>query len=255
MKKSLVIGRQVLKSCLRSRSLSLIAFFLVALLIFMSMVTSSDSAFRTALVMDSGLSLINIFSLLLVALIIVPVYQAERDRHTMTAALSFNLSRSDYLRGLCLGTTAALLINYLIMSIILVINLMILGIPFEAGFFRQLFLNLLELLCLGSFAVAFSIFFSYVVAIMMTATIYMVGHMTTSLQMALQEWEGSFIASILGWVRMIIPDFSLFNLKDIVVKHSEIPASYEFIAIVYALSMIFIAVELARYRLNREDLM
>jgi len=76
MNKVFIIGRQIFKGCLRSKSLSLNAFFLVALVIFMSMISGSDSAFKVPLVIDSGLSLINIFSLLLVAFIIVPVYQA-----------------------------------------------------------------------------------------------------------------------------------------------------------------------------------
>ena len=255
MRKSVIVGCQILKGCLRSRSLSLIIFFVLALILFMSMVTSSDSAFREPLVIDSGLSLINIFSLILVALVIVPIFQNERSVNTLTAALSFNLSRDQYLRGLWIGASAALSINYLAMSLILIVNLALLRIPLELGIFRQLFLNFCELITLGSFAIAFSVFFSYVVATMMTASIYVIGHMTTSFHMALQEWQGSATASVLRLVNLVIPDLSLFNLKDIVIKHSSIPVTYELIAVVYAATMIFIALEIARYKLNRESLL
>lgn len=255
MNKTLVIARQILKGCLRAKSLSLIAFFLVALIVFMSMVSSSDSAFKHALVIDSGLSLINIFSLLLVALNIVPVYRAERERQTMVAALSFDLSRSQYLWGMWLGASAALVLNYLAMSILLLGNLAILKIPMTVGIFRQLFLNFCEILTLGSFAITFSIFFSSVVATMLTATIYIVGHMTTSLQMALQEWEGSLVGNFISYFRLVIPDLSLFNLKDIVIKNAEIPGTYEIVALLYALAMIFIVIEIGRYKLNRENLL
>ncbi len=255
MNKVFIIGRQIFKGCLRSKSLSLNAFFLVALVIFMSMISGSDSAFKVPLVIDSGLSLINIFSLLLVAFIIVPVYQAERDRETLVAALSFNLSRAQYLWGLWVGSAAALTVNYLAMTIMLIINLLVLKIPLSIGIFRQLFLNFCEILTLGSFAITFSLYFSYVVAIMLTATIYMLGHMTTSLHMALQEWEGSIVAKIIDYSRLLVPDFSLFNLKDIVIKNAAIPATYELIAAVYAIAMIFIAIEIGMYRLNRENLL
>lgn len=254
MKKPLVVGRQIFKGCLRAKSMSLIAFYIVALIIFMAMISGSDSAFRTALVIDSGLSLINIFALLLVGLIILPIYQSEKDRHTLAAALACDISRSQYLWGLWLGSSGALVVNYLIMSVILLINLVILQVPVESGVFRQLYLNLCELLCLGSFAVALSVFFSYVVAAMLTVSLYIVGHLTTSLQMALQEWENSWIGTVLGWVRMIIPDLSLFNLKDIVIKSSDIPFTYDLTAFVYAAAMIIIAIEMARYKLNRENL-
>lgn len=255
MKKILIVARQILKGCLRSKSLSLIAFYLFALIVFMSMVTSSDSAFKEPLVIDSGLSLINIFSLLLVALVIVPVYRQEYERQTMAAALSFNLSRTQYLWGIWSGASAALAINFLAMAVLFLINLLVLKIPVSQGIFRQLFLNFCEVLTLGSFAITFSVFFSNLVATMLTATMYLVGHMTTSLMMALQEWEGTFVGLVLSYFRLLIPDLSLFNLKDIVIRNVEIPATYELIAALYALTMIFIAIELGRFRLNRENLL
>jgi ABC-type transport system involved in multi-copper enzyme maturation permease subunit len=221
----------------------------------MSMVSGSDSAFKEPLVIDSGLSLINIFSLLLVAFIIVPVYLAERERQTLVAALSFNVSRAQYLWGLWAGSAAALTVNYLAMTMMLMINLLVLKIPITVGIFRQLFLNFCEILTLGSFAITFSLFFSYVVAIMLTGTFYILGHMTTSLQMALQEWEGSVVARIIDYTRLLVPDFSLFNLKDIIIKNTTIPATYELIALIYAIAMIFIAIEIGRYKLNRENLL
>ncbi|MDN5280570.1 MAG: hypothetical protein PWR01_4535 [Clostridiales bacterium] len=255
MKKVLIIGRQILKGCLRARSLSLVIFYFFSLVIFMSMLSSSDSAYRKALIIDSGLSLINIFGLFLVALVILPIYQNEKSRHTLVASLSFDVSRAKYLWGLWSGSGAALLINYLAMSLLLISTLLVLGVPVEFGIFRQLFLNFCELLALGSFAITFSVFFSNVVATMLTFSIYLVGHMTTSFHEAVYEWKGSLIGRALDLVWAVMPDLSLFNLKDIVVKNSEIPFYYEMVALIYALSMIFIAMEIARYRLNRENLM
>jgi hypothetical protein len=90
---------------------------------------------------------------------------------------------------------------------------------------------------------------------MLTGTFYILGHMTTSLQMALQEWEGSVVARIIDYTRLLVPDFSLFNLKDIIIKNTTIPATYELIALIYAIAMIFIAIEIGRYKLNRENLL
>lgn len=255
MKKIAVVGKQILKGCLRARSLSLVIFFFVSLIVFMSMLSSSDSAFKTSLIIDSGLSLINIFGLFLVGLIILPIISQEKEKHTLSAALSFNLSRNQYLWGVWLGGSASLLINFIAMSVLLVFTLLFLKVPLELGIFRQLFLNFCDLLVLGTFALAFSVFFSYVVSAMLTASFYLTGHMTTAFQQALQEWQGSLTGKILDIVWNVVPDLSLFNLKDIVLKNTVIPASYEFVAVLYAFSMIFIVMEIARFRLNREGLL
>ncbi|GAB4276639.1 MAG: ABC transporter permease subunit [Candidatus Rifleibacteriota bacterium] len=255
MKNSFRIGKQMLKGCLRAKSLSLIIFFLISLITFMSMLSSSDSAYKKALVVDSGLSLINIFGLFLVAFVILPVFPTEKEKRTLTATLSFNVSRSQYLWGLWLGASSALALNFLAMSVILLIGLKYLAVSIEFGIFRQLFLNFLELMVLGSFAITVSVYFSYVVSAMITAALYLVGHMTISFQQAMHDWEGTTVGRILDVVWSIIPNLSLFNLKDIVLKNQAIPATYELIALIYALAMIFIAIEMASYRLNRENLM
>jgi ABC-type transport system involved in multi-copper enzyme maturation permease subunit len=221
----------------------------------MAMLSSSDSAYRETLIIDSGLSLINIFGLFLVGLIILPVIGSEKERHTLAATLAFAVPRSKYLWGVWLGCSLALLINYLVMSALLLGNLAVLGVGMQSGIFRQLFLNFLSLLTLGSFAITFSVFFSYAVSAMLCIFAYLFGHLTTSFQMALSEWQGTFVGRILDLVWYILPDLSLFNLKDIILKKAEVPFSYDLVALVYALSLIFIVIEIARYRLNRESLL
>jgi ABC-type transport system involved in multi-copper enzyme maturation permease subunit len=255
MNKAFTIGEQIFKGCLRARSLSLVAFFLVALIGFMSMVGSSDSAHRMNLMIDSGLSLINIFGLFLVGLIILPVFANEKERHTLAASLSFDVSRTNYIWGLWIGCSAALLVNYLAMSVILIADLAFLGVNIDFGVFRQLFLNFIELLTFGSFAIAVSVFFSYAVSAMLCTAIYIVGHMTISFQMALSAWEGTIVGKFLDFMGYLIPDLSLFSIKDLVVKGTDIPITYELAAIIYALSLVFIAMEIARFKLNRESLM
>lgn len=255
MKKSFIVGRQILKGCLRARSLSLVAFYLISLVAFMAMISASDSAYRTALIIDSGLSLVNIFTILLVLFIILPVFQHEKEKHILAVRMSFDLSRSQYLWGVWLGSTGALIVNFISMAVLLVITFLCMQIEITSGIFRHLFLNLCELISLGTFAIAFSVFFSYVVSAMLTFVFYIVGHMTIAFQQALQGWHDSWVGTVLSFVWNIIPNLSLFNLKDIVIKKAEIPWAYELVALIYAAAMVFLVIEITRFKFERERLL
>jgi ABC-type transport system involved in multi-copper enzyme maturation permease subunit len=255
MKKIYNVGKQILKGCLRAKSLSLILFFAISLIFFITMLMGSDSANRSNLIIDSGLSLIKVFALLLVAFIVLPVIKGEKERHTLAATLSFTVSRTKYLWGVFTGTSAALFLNYALMSLIFVISLMILKIPFGILIFRQLFLTLLELHVINSLALLFSVSLSYVVATMVTGVIFVIGNMTFSMQQAIVSWEGSFVQTLLKGFTQLIPNLSLFNLKDLVIRNATIPYSYDLTTLIYSIAIIAIAMELATWKMERETIL
>ncbi len=255
MKKIYNVGRQIFKGCLRAKSLSLILFFVITLAFFTSMLMGSDSENRASLIIDSGLSLIKIFTLLLVAFIVLPVMKGEKERHTLAATLSFTISRTKYLWGVFAGTSAALLLNYVIMSSVFLFSLFFLKISFGILILRQLFLTLLELLVINSIALLFSVCLSYVVATMVTGVVFVIGNMTFSLQQAIMGWEGSSVQNFLKFFTNLIPNLSLFNLKDLVIRNAVIPYSYDLTTLIYSIAIIAIAMEFATWKIERETIL
>ena len=249
------IGKQILKTCLRARSLSLIAFFIVTLVFFVSVLGTSDSAFKPQLLIDSGLSLIKVFGILMVIFITLPVYINERDKNLLAASLSFPVSRAKVLWGIWLGTNCAMLINYLVMVLIFGVTLSVVKISLNFLIVRQLLLTFLELLVISSFSILFSVCFSFVVSVMMTSCFIIIGNLTMSLKQAILSQKDSIIGSLLAFLGNFIPGLALFDLKDLVVKGTQISYSYDLTALIYAIALIVIAIEIAMYFFDRESVL
>lgn len=255
MMKIVNIGKQILKGCLRSRSLSLVVFFTLTLFLFISMLSGSDNAYKPKLIIDSGLSLISLFGFVLVAFIVLPVFSNEKERRTLSATLSFPVTRTQIIWGILLGSLAAMAINYVAMSLIFLVTLLVMKVSITVAIFRQLFLSLLGLSVLTSFAILFSVLFGYVVAAMTTAGFFILGNLTITLQQALESYDGSSMYVFLKFITNIIPSFSLFDLKDIILKNTAIPYYYELIALIYAISLIVIAIEITLWKFSKETIL
>jgi|GEM_PF-5400426 len=248
-----VLAKNTLRKSLQARSLFLVLFFALALVFFMIIACKGDESFRQKMVLDAGMTLLKVFGVFLVIFNTLPLFPGERDHHTLHAILSMNVSRSQVVYGLFSGAILALILNFVLMVAIFFLTSAGIGLPLSFSMFRSLVFLFEELCVLTAFSVFFSIGTSFLVALMLCFFILIVGNMTYSLHLIIHETQG-VVAKGIAIAYYLLPNFSLFDLKDAAINSQTIPYSYDFAAILYSVSLCVVILCLASWLLERQEI-
>ena len=249
----IVFALNSFKKSLKARSLFLVLFFALGLITFMLMANHGDVGTKHKLAIDAGLSLLKLFSIFMVFFNTLPLFPAEKEFRTLHAILAMNISRSQLIYGLFAGAILSLLVNFLLMTMIFFATTMAMGFAIPGNIFRSLFLLFQELAILTAFSLFFSIATTFLVGLMLSFFILIVGNMTVAINSFIQGTSGIY-AQILGWVYYLMPNLALFDLKDAVIAKHAIPWTYDLAAFIYATSLCLILLCCSSWLLERQEI-
>jgi Cu-processing system permease protein len=254
MRAIFTLGMNTFRRSLRARSLWLVFFFAIALLLFMSLASRGDEEIRNRMMLDSGLSLMKMFGLILVIFNTLPMFPGEKEFRTLHAMLAMDVSRHQIVLGIFSGIVLALVVNF---SLMIVVFLgcnwgMGLSVPIGAG--RTMLLLFQELCVLSSFALLFSISMGFLMSLMSCLFVYLLGNLTSSIHFAMEESSGVVMRWIIKALYLVLPNFSLFNLKDATISGQPIPIAYDLFSGLYSISYIVIVLLVSIWLFERQEI-
>ncbi len=248
------IARNTFAQGLHARVYSIVLFYAIAQVFFLAITAQGESAFRDRLAIDAGLAMVRLFGLILVIFTTLPLFATERERHTLHAMLAMNLGRGTIVIGLYLGVVAILTAVYLIMTAIFAALITLAGFDVTVLILRCLLLVFWELTVLAAVTLCCSVIGGFFVALLLTLFAYALGNLTFSVHFFLDETGSGPLFWLVATIYYLLPNFGLFDLKDIALSQHGFPWDYDLTAAVYALALVVVINLIAVTIAERNDI-
>ena len=110
-----------------------------------------------------------------------------------------------------------------------------------------------RLSCTSAFALLFSSLTNPILAALMTFAIYVMGHLSWSLQLLKAKLEGGLALLLVDVVYWIVPNFERLNLKAAAVHGLPLESGSAMLGVVYGLSYAFVILGLACVAFERKE--
>lgn len=257
MRSILTIGINTYREAIRDKILYMFLAFAVILIIgsrFISMLTVGDPA---KIIIDIGMSAIQIFSMLIAVMMSVILIARDFDNRTIFTILSKPVARGTYLLGKFTGLVAITLTMTAFMSLAVFLIIIFYGAGLNFHVFLGGFMTMLEMLVLCAFAVLFATVSKPILGSILTLAAFFLGHITAGLMLLpdrFQEAFGQFFnQQIVPVLYYILPNLEVFNFKAVVVHSLAVEPAAVFWAILYCAIYSSILLTLAWFFFKGKD--
>lgn len=204
------------------------------------------------LIIDLGLSSMNIFGVLIAIFVGISLVNKEIEKRTIYTIVSKPVPRYEFLLGKYLGLVITLFINTVVMAVGLLAVMLYLNAPITILLFEALGLIFLEFLVITAVALLFSTFTSATLSAIFTLAIYVVGHLSNDLKL-FGDKMGEAGKVVLNSIYYVMPNLERFNLKGQVIHHVDVSASQLVLTAAYGLTYVALLLVIASVIFQRRD--
>lgn len=204
------------------------------------------------LIIDLGLSSLNVFGVLIAIFVGISLVSKEIDKKTIFTIISKPVPRYEFLVGKYLGLMITLAINTAVMVLGLLAVMAYLKAPITILLFEALGCIFLEFLVVTAVALLFSTFTSTTLSAIFTLAIYVVGHLSADLKL-FGDKLGDVGKFVLNAVYYLLPNLERFNLKGQVIHHVDVSTLQLVFTTAYGLAYAGLLILLASVIFQRRD--
>ncbi len=224
----------------RNKILYLILFFWILLIIF-SLVLASLSLWQTEkIIIDFGISMIEIFGLISVIFIGWQIIFKEIEGKTIYLILSKPIYRYEFILWKFIGFALILILVIFFQFLIFLWLLIYSQIPLHIIVVFSIIFIYFKLLILFAIILFFSSFISSILSIILTVLVYVISHSITSIiDIALRS--KNVILTYLGKsLYVIFPNFEALNIKEVILSPDKISNIFIIWNMLYSILYLFI---------------
>jgi ABC-type transport system involved in multi-copper enzyme maturation permease subunit len=254
MSRIISVAKNTFREAIRDRVLyNLILFFLLitASANFLGELTAGNEA-RT--IVNMGLAASLIFGVLIAIFVGVGLVSKEIEKRTIYAIFAKPIRREEFLLGKFLGLCVTLLVNTFIMGIGISLALLYVGDKVRLlAVWIAIFLIYIELCLMVAVAMLFSSFSSPALSALFSFSIFIIGHLSSSLKDLAQELGSQSAKIFFAALYYVLPNLSHFSFIT-QASHGEVP-QYGFIivAVIYAIVYACILLSISLYIFSNRD--
>lgn len=235
MSKIWVIAENTFKEAMRDKillSITTIGFLLIASSrIFIPISIGQASK----IVKDFGISLVEIFGVMIVIFIGSRIFHQEVERKTIYSIMSKPVSTLEFVTGKFLGLYFLIAIVQFVLFIIFVIFSKLYLRTIDIYLLNILYFLLLEFLLLDALVIFLSCFTSPLTSGIIALLLFFIAHLTFYLKSLTQILQVPVLTVVLNFLYYVLPNFSVFNIKATVVYHLPITINSYLLAFSYSL--------------------
>jgi ABC-type transport system involved in multi-copper enzyme maturation permease subunit len=204
--------------------------------------------------LDLGLT-VTVFTGVVIALFtgIVLVY-GEVDRRTILPVLAKPLARWEFLAGKFFGFSAAVLLVYAGMNLILILLMLAIGRPPDLGMLTAMYLSAWEVELVVALALLFSAFSTPSLSALYTIMLFVAGRFSGDIKLFVENHPEAASTPILKASYLLIPHLSAFNLRREAVHSLEISPGQIWYPTIYGILYISIMLIIAMMVFRNRDL-
>lgn len=252
--KTSVLAMLTLEENIRKKILYILLFVSVALVAFSSSMTSFNLGAQTTLIRDISLSGISLFGIIFTLSLFLNVIPHEIETKTIYPFLAQPISRGNYIVGKFLGLFLLIAGYLLFLGLELIVVLHIYEHTWDWTILQPIVLNILQCGILGAIMLLFSLVSSYPLALTITLFLYIIGGVSTPYLEYLGEKFPSWSMKLIVGIKLLLPKFDIFNIKDAIVHGTPLLHGYFVHAIFYGVVFILLVLLLAIMIFDHKDL-
>lgn len=210
-----VIASNVFREVIRDRVLYLIAFYALGLVAATQLLPRVAANTEDKIFLDLGIAAIGILGLLIAVFIGTNLVNKEIEKRTVSVMIAKPISRAEFIVGKHWGLTAVLAVLVLAMMAIFVGVMVYEQIPFPVtSLIIAAIFQLLELSLIAAVAILFSVLTSSVLSMLLTLSIYFVGHLSRDLLALGSLTKEVVFQQVTQVLYLILPDLSRLDWKN-----------------------------------------
>lgn len=233
----------------------ILAVLLVALPTYVSAFSLGTNAYERV-TKDFGLTLIGLFGVGMAVLIGSTSLARDLESRSIYPILARPIRRSGYLVAHLLALFFSLASSLFFLGICLTLSLAVKSGKFDTGVMVAVYGSLLQAIVVGAVCLVFSIVCSPPLAGTLGVATFLVGNLSGSfVRFFLVEDRQSWVsASLAKALKAVVPNLSLFDVKDPMVHDLVLPTGYLGAVSGYAVVWLCLLLALARLAFQRVDL-
>ena len=253
MSKILTIAQNTFKEAMRDKillSITIIGFLLIAsskIFIPISIGQASN------IIKDFGISLIEIFGVLIVVFIGTRIFHQEIERKTIFSIMSKPVESLEFVAGKFLGLYYLILVVQILLFFIFLIFSKLYLRTVDIYLLNILYFFLLEFLLLDALAIFLSCFMTPLTSGIITLLLFFIAHLTFYLKALPQILNVPTLSGLINFLYYVLPNFSVFNIKATVVYHLPISINSYLLAFSYSLLYSLILIILSSFLYAKKE--
>jgi ABC-type transport system involved in multi-copper enzyme maturation permease subunit len=246
------IALNTFREAIRDRILYLLLAFALILIGVSRLLSLLTVGNEEKIIKDIGLSAISVFGVLTAVFVGVSLVFKEIERRTVYTLLAHPVRRWQFIVGKFSGLFALLAMNLTLMSVALA-GVLLLRSESPWPLVPAIVLILVELALITAFALLFSSVTNPILAALWTFAVYLMGHLSWSLQLLkdkLPEGSGRWLCDL---VYAVLPNLDRLNLKAQAVHGAPLAPGVVPLAMAYGLGYTLLVLLLACFAFERKE--
>ena len=239
----LSVAQNVLNECIRHKILNILFIFALALIGGALLIEELSPGAQGRTLVNVGYANMEIFGFLTLMLSLFIITFEEIEMRNVWLTLTKPISRSTFFTGKFLGITFVTLLTMAVMFLLIMGLSLISKVSLNLNYLVVVYAMSLGLIVTIAFTLAFiTIATNLPTGLIFSSLLFLIGHLTEHLKGIIDNPETSIPAKIaLTLVYYVVPNFSLFNLKDkVYMLEGGFDPSYLLIITLYAFVFTFI---------------
>jgi len=254
MKQIILIAIFSIKKAIRDKTILAMLLLFVPFLIGLHLFSFHSFGFQIKFIKDISLSYLSLLAgIMLLFLASEQIFWFGKEK-TPYHILTRIKNRFHIISGICLGISSTIAV-----SMLLAVSIMLLILKFTKGiwfweFYPSALLISLKFLIMTSIITFFGSFLSKSSALSLGILTFITGHINSSLFLSIQDAFGNFLAEIYKVISVIVPDFTIFGIQEVMVHDYRISAIAFISMVLYSLFTSIFYLILSTLIINRHDL-
>ncbi|MBR2979205.1 MAG: ABC transporter permease [Myxococcaceae bacterium] len=237
----------------RNRVTLLIAGFALVLLLCSTLLADVSIASIERVLVDMGLSGMSLMLVVLAIFLSTSQLGREIERRTIFMIVSKPVSRATFILGRMAGNMLTLAVLLLAMAAIFWVELALFGYPMRAQYGVAIAALYVELAVLSSVGFAMSSFAGPIVSAMVTAGVYLAGHLSGDIYRLGESAQSAFLTAIAKGVYYLLPNLDRLNFRPHATYLIDISGADLGLSVLYAIAYAGIMLSLSVLFFARRD--
>ena len=254
LKKTAVIAMLTIEENIRKKILYILLFISIVLVGFSASMTSFNLGAQVSVMKDISLSGIGLFGIVFTLSLFMNVIPKEIETKTIYPFVTQPITRAIYISGKFLGLFLLIAVNMMILGIELMVVLKFFEGTWNFAVLQVVFLNILQCGILGALMLMFSLVASYPLALSATIFLYILGGISAPYLNYLKDKLPASIIDFIIAIKLILPKFDVFNIKDAIVHNTDLLSGYFMTSSLYGLVYLLAIMTLAIIFFEKKDL-
>lgn len=251
MRKILVIAENTFKEAIRDKiliSIIIIGFLLIAASKIFVPISIGE---ETKVINDFGISLVEIFGVLIIVFIGTRILHQEIERKTIFSVMSKPVSTLEFVAGKFLGLYYLIIVVQVLLIFIFFVFSKLYLKTVDIYLLNILYFFLFEFLLLDALAVFLSCFMTPLTSGIVALLLFFIAHLTFYLKDLMLNVPT--LSRLLNFLYYILPNFSVFNIKATVIYHLPITINSYLLAFSYSLLYSLILIIFSSFLYSKKE--